>query len=398
MFERIEAAPPDPILGLSEQFRTDPRPGKLDLTAGVYRDEAGATPVFDCVKEAELRYLDSEVTKAYHPIAGPDAFGAQVEGLVFGASGVEGGRLRTSQTPGGTGALAVVARLLASTLGPRRVWLPEPTWANHDPLFHAAGHELARYRYYSFEGRRLDPGAMFADLSGAEPGDAVLVHGCCHNPTGRDLGSDQWRELADLLAERDLVGIVDFAYLGMARGVVEDTEFLSPLAAGGADLLVGVSFSKNMGLYRERVGALTVVGRDSGVAEAVQSNVKRAVRTLYSNPPSFGGSVAATVLADPGLRSRWQIELTGLRDRLNSVRRALAEAVAVAGLEGFEGIDDEYGMFTLTGASDAQVRWLREERAMYLVSGGRANIAGLTDATIPHFVEALRDAREHAPA
>lgn len=398
MFERIEAAPPDPILGLAEQIRSDPRSGKLDLTAGVYRDETGATPVFGCVKEAELRHLGSETTKAYHPIAGPETFASQVEALVFGASGVEGERLRTSQTPGGTGALAVIARLLAVTLGSRRVWLSDPTWANHDPLFRAAGHEPVRYRYYRFEGRCLDPDAMFADLSRAEAGDVVLVHGCCHNPTGRDLGPEHWRELAALLLERDLVGVVDFAYLGMARGIAQDSEFLSSLASGVADLLVCVSFSKNMGLYRERVGALTVVGRDAAVAEAVQSNVKRAVRTLYSNPPSFGGSVAARVLADPGLRSRWESELSELRDRLNGIRRSLAKAVADAGLEGFEGVDDEFGMFTLTGASDAQVRWLREERAIYLVSGGRANIAALTDATIPRFVEALSEARSKAPA
>jgi aspartate/tyrosine/aromatic aminotransferase len=396
VFETIEAAPPDPILGLAERIRADPRPDKIDLTAGVYKDERGITPIFECVRVASLRHLESETTKAYHPIAGPDAYADQVEELVFGADDHVSGRLRTTQTPGGTGALAIAGGLLAATFGPRRVWLSEPTWPNHGPVFRVSGHELVGYRYYEAEHRRLDFSGLIDDLSRAEAGDVVVLHGCCHNPTGRDLDLEQWRTVADLLVSRGLIGLVDFAYLGLARGLEADAAFLAPLLASGADLLVCTSFSKNMGLYRERVGALTLVASDDPTAEAVQSNVKRTVRSLYSNPPSFGGAVAATVLADPELRADWVAELAIVRDRLNQLRLHLAEAVADAGLQGFGGVETEYGMFTLTGLSADQVEWLRVERGIYLVDNGRANVAGLREEIIPRVVEGIRDASRHA--
>jgi aspartate/tyrosine/aromatic aminotransferase len=393
VFEQIPAVPPDAILGLAALFRADDRAGKLDLTAGVYKDETGRVPKFACIAEAERRYLATEDTKVHLPIDGAPTFTAATQELVLGSiATLDTDRLRTTQTPGGTGALALVAHTLAQTVGPRRMWLSAPTWPNHPSIFQAAGHELAAYRYYRAADRSLDAEGMLDDLSRVERGDVVLLHGCCHNPTGRDLTPALWRDVAALLAERGAVALVDLAYLGLADGLAEDGAFLADVLVDGLEAFVCTSFSKNLGMYRERVGALTVVAGDGEVAEAVQSNVKKAVRVLWSNPPSLGGQAVATVLADAELRADWLVELGELRGRLNGLREALAKAIADAGLEGFAGIETERGMFTLTGLTPAQVAWLREERAIYLVGDSRANVAGLTEATIPVLVEGLREA------
>lgn len=397
MFEQIETAPNDPILGLGERFSADPRPGKLDLTSGVYKDETGVVTKFACVTAAELRYLAGEHTKVYLPIDGAPAYTASVQDLVFGPHAVvTADRLRTTQTPGGTGALALIAHLLTQTVGPRRVWLSRPTWPNHGPVFRTAGHELAEYRYYRAEDRSLDAEGMLADLGQVAAGDVVVVHGCCHNPTGRDLTPELWAEVAALLAARGAVLIVDLAYLGLADGLVEDGMFLGAVLRSGVEAFVCTSFSKNIGLYRERVGALTVVAGDGATADAVQSNVKKVVRVLWSNPPSLGGQVVATVLTDDALRAQWYGELDALRTRLNGLRATLAAAIAASGLAGFDGIATERGMFTLTGLSPTQVEWLRAERGIYLVDSGRANVAGLTEATIPVLVAGLCDAAGRA--
>jgi aspartate/tyrosine/aromatic aminotransferase len=235
---------------------------------------------------------------------------------------------------------------------------------------------------------------MLADLEGVAEGDVVVLHGCCHNPTGRDLTPELWEQVCTLLAQRRAVALVDLAYLGLAEGLVEDGAFLATVLGSGVEGFVCTSFSKNIGLYRERVGALTVVAGDGATATAVQSNVKRTVRVLWSNPPSLGGQVVATVLGDDQLRAQWHGELADLRDRLNGLRATLAKAIVDAGLPGFDGIDSERGMFTLTGLSPSQVEWLRVERGIYLVDDGRANVAGLTDATIPTLVAGLSVAAE----
>jgi aspartate/tyrosine/aromatic aminotransferase len=390
VFDQIPAVPPDAILGLAALFKADDRPGKLDLTAGVYKDETGRVPKFACIAEAERRYLETEDTKVYLPIDGAPAFTAATQELVFGPiSALDPDRLRTTQTPGGTGALALVAHALAQTVGPRRVWLSDPTWPNHPSIFEAAGHAVTTYRYYRSGDRSLDADGLLEDLSRVERGDVVLLHGCCHNPTGRDLTPALWRSVAALLAERGAVALVDLAYLGLADGLEEDGAFLADVLVEGLEAFVCTSYSKNLGMYRERVGALTVVAGDGAVAEAVQTNLKRTVRSLWSNPPSLGGQAVATVLTDPELRADWLVELSELRGRLNGLRVTLAKAIADAGLEGFAGIESERGMFTLTGITPAQVDWLREERAIYLVGNSRANVAGLTDATIPTLVDAL---------
>lgn len=393
MFEQMQLAPPDLILGLGERFRADDRAGKIDLTAGVYKDETGRVPKFDCITEGERRYLATEDTKVYLPIDGRPDFNASVQSLVFGSSGeASASRLRTTQTPGGTGALALAAHTLAQTVGPRKVWVSQPTWPNHPGVFRTAGHEIASYRYYRADDRSLDVEGMLADLAGVGADEIVVLHGCCHNPTGRDLTPELWSQVATLLATRGAVALVDLAYLGLADGLTEDGAFLETILASGVDAFVTISFSKNLGMYRERVGALTVVASDGTVADAVQSNVKKTVRVLWSNPPSLGAAAVATVLGNADLTEQWHSELAVLRDRLNGMRAHLAKAIANAGLPGFEGIDTERGMFTLTGLTLDQVEWLRTEKGIYLVDDGRANIAGLTDDTIPVLVDALSEA------
>jgi aspartate aminotransferase len=387
VFEQFPLAPPDPILGLGDRIRTDGRPNVLDLTSGVYKDETGRVPKFACIATAEQRYLAAEDTKVYLPIEGGAAFNEAVEALVFPDAPTE--RLATTQTPGGTGALALVAHLVAQTVGPGRVWVSAPTWPNHASVFRTAGHDIAEYRYYRAEDRALDTDGLLADLAGVGRGDLVVLHGCCHNPTGRDLTPDLWSEVSTLLARRGAVALVDLAYLGLADGLAEDGAFLATVLASGVEAFVTTSFSKNLGMYRERVGALTVVAGDSGVAETVQSNVKKTVRVLWSNPPSLGAAAVATVLGDAGLTAQWHTELAELRDRLNGIRSSLAASLEEAGLDGFTGVDTERGMFTLTGLTPSQVEWLRVECGIYLVDNGRANVAGLREDTIPLLVEGI---------
>jgi aspartate/tyrosine/aromatic aminotransferase len=390
VFDHVTPAPPDPILGLVERFVADPNPTKLDLTAGVYRDETGKTPIFDAVRTAEFRYLEAETTKSYLPIDGPKAFGDLVDEMVFGADARAAGLVtRTSQTPGGTGALAVAGHFLARQRPDRKVWISAPTWPNHKPIFETAGLAVEQYRYYDPATRQMTFDAMVEDLRGATAGDTVVLHGCCHNPTGRDLDLDQWSVIGDLLVERELTGLIDLAYLGLAEGIETDRAFLAPLAAKGVELLVCTSFSKNMGLYRERVGGLTVITDTDSSADAVQSNIKATVRAIYSNPPSLGGGIVATVLGDPELKARWLEELAALRDRLNGLRVEFAKAASEAGLSDLTGIAEERGMFCLTGITPEQVERLRADEGIYVLGSGRANVAALDRSNIPRVVAAL---------
>jgi aspartate/tyrosine/aromatic aminotransferase len=395
VFADVTPAPPDPILGIAERFNADPNPDKIDLTVGVYRDETGRTPIFDAVRTAEFRFLEAETTKSYLPIDGPAAYAATVTDLLFG-TGTHGFTARTTQTPGGTGGLAVAGHYIRSHQPASTVWVSSPTWPNHKPIFEVSGLPVASYRYYDPASRQLLFDAMIDDLRQARPGDAVVLHGCCHNPTGRDLDAGQWAVVGDLLAERGLIGIIDIAYLGLADGIEADRAFLTPLAERGVDLLICSSFSKNMGLYRERVGGLTIVAPTAEVAEAVQSNVKVTVRAIYSNPPSLGGGIVATVLGDPALRAQWLDELTALRDRLNGLRAQFARAAVDAGLTELEGIAAERGMFCLTATTPEQVARLRDEFGIYLVGSGRANIAALDTDTIPRVVSAIAAVKSSA--
>ncbi len=389
----LTPAPPDPILGLTEAFRADPRPGKVNLAVGVYVDGAGATPVIPSVLEAERRLLERAGSKGYLPIDGRPSYRSAVRDLVFGASHeiVTSRRSVTAQTPGGTGALRVAADFLLQTGSNRVAWLSEPTWPNHPQLFSLAGFQVRGYPYLDATGRRLDVDGLLGALRSASRGDVVVLHGSCHNPSGVDPDAATWRAIADVIVERDLVPIVDFAYQGFGHGLREDADWIEGLAQPGLEFLVASSFSKNFALYNERVGALTLVAADEGRAAAALSHLKIAIRANYSNPPSHGADIVETILCDAGLRAQWEAELAGMRGRIRGNRAALVDALSSAGVAGdWEPLRNQRGMFALLGLASEQVARLRDEFAIYAVGRGRINVAGLTDTSLPVVVSALR--------
>lgn len=392
MFEKLEMAPPDAILGLTEAFRKDPNPNKINLGVGVYKDAAGETPVLECVKRAEERILASEKTKSYLPIPGAPEYGAEVRKLLFGAEHeiLASKRAVTAHTPGGTGALRVAADFLRNCCGAPRIWLSDPTWENHAAIFAAAGLETAAYPYYNHESKELTGDAMLNALAQIPRGDVVLLHACCHNPSGIDPDAAQWRAIADLGGDRGFLPLVDFAYQGLGDGLEEDAAGLRELCRPGCELLVCSSFSKNFGLYKERAGALTVIGRDHGAAEKAFSHMKRCIRTNYSNPPSHGGQIVQTVLGDPELRASWEHEVKMMCDRINGMRALFVETLRSKGVtRDFSFIVKQKGMFSFSGLNRDQVGALREKYAIYIVGSGRINVAGMTEGNIGALCDAI---------
>ena len=389
----LTPAPPDPILGLTEAFKADTRPHKVNLSVGVYVDDSGVTPVIPSVLEAERRLLDKAGSKGYLPIDGRPGFKVAVRDLIFGADHeiVTSGRSATAQTPGGTGALRVAADFLLQSGSSRTIWLSEPTWPNHPQLFTLAGFALRTYPYLDESGRGLDVGKMLVALRSAVPGDVILLHGSCHNPSGVDPDPETWAAIGEIVVERELLPVVDFAYQGFGFGLREDADWLAGLARPGLEFLVCSSYSKNFALYNERVGALTIVAADPARAAAALSHLKIAIRSNYSNPPAHGGDIVETILTDPALRARWELDLAGMRNRILGNRAALVEALVAAGVPGrWEPIGRQRGMFALLGLSADQVARLRDEFAVYVVSRGRINVAGLTAANLPDVVAAVK--------
>ena len=386
------AAPPDPILGLAEAFRNDPRPHKVNLSAGVFVDATGKTPILRTVIEAERRLADAAATKLYRPIDGEAAYRDAVRELVLGPDheAVVSGRALATQTPGGTGGLRVAADLLRQTGASETLWMSEPTWPNHPQLFHTAGFKIRSYPYTDATGRRIDEEAMLAALGEASPGDIVLLHGACHNPTGVDPSPALWRRIGVLVEERRVLPLVDLAYQGFGDGLVEDAAGLHELVRPGAELLVSTSFSKTFSLYSERVGAMLLIARSAADANAVQSHVKVAIRVNYSNPPAHGADIVRTILNDPELRPQWETELAGMRARIKDNRRALVAALEARRIPGdWGGIATQRGMFALLGLSAHQVAQLKDEHGVYVVGKGRINVAGFTPANLDPFADAL---------
>ncbi len=386
-------APPDPILGLAEAYRADPREAKINLSSGVFVDATGTTPVLDTVIEAERRLATAAGSKLYRPIDGDAAYRSIVRDLVLGADheAVTSGRALVTQTPGGTGGLRVAADLLRQTGAGGTLWMSEPTWPNHPQLFHAAGFRIRTYPYTDQTGRRIDEAALLDALGQAAPGDIVLLHGACHNPTGVDPSPGLWRRIGDVIEANRLLPLVDLAYQGFGDGLTEDAAGLRELVRPGAELLVSTSFSKTFSLYAERVGAMVVIARSAEDAAAVQSHVRIAIRVNYSNPPAHGADIVRTVLADPELRARWEVELAGMRDRIKDNRRALVAALEARSIPGdWGGIATQRGMFALLGLTTDQVARLREEHGVYVVGRGRINVAGFTQANLEPFADALR--------
>ncbi|MBJ3815273.1 aspartate/tyrosine/aromatic aminotransferase [Shimwellia pseudoproteus] len=392
MFENITAAPADPILGLADLFRADQRTSKINLGIGVYKDETGKTPVLTSVKKAEQYLLENETTKNYLGIDGIPEFGRCTQELLFGKGSqlIDAKRAKTAQTPGGTGALRVAADFLAKNTSAKRIWVSNPSWPNHKSVFGAAGLEVCDYHYYDAENHSLDFDGMLSSLQQAQAGDVVLFHGCCHNPTGIDPTLEQWQQLANLNKEKGWLPLFDFAYQGFARGLEEDAEGLRAFAALHQELIVASSFSKNFGLYNERVGACTLVAADSDTADRAFSQMKACIRANYSNPPAHGASVVATILSNDALRNLWEQELTGMRERIQRMRLLFVNTLQEKGASrDFSFITRQNGMFSFSGLTKEQVLRLREEFGIYAVASGRINVAGMTPDNMSALCEAI---------
>lgn len=392
MFEKISAAPADPILGLADLFRADERPHKINLGIGVYKDETGKTPVLTSVKKAEQYLLENEVSKNYLSIDGLPEFALRTQELLFGKDNdiITNKRARTAQTPGGTGALRVAADFIARNTSAKRIWISNPTWPNHRNVFAAVGLEVCDYDYYDATAHKLDFDGMVASLNAAQAGDIVLFHGCCHNPTGIDPTPEQWAQLASLSQQKGWLPLFDFAYQGFANGLDEDAQGLRTFAAQHQELLVASSYSKNFGLYNERVGACTLVAADSAVVDTAFSQIKAAIRANYSNPPSHGAAVVATILSNDVLRGIWEQELTAMRERIQRMRQLFVNTLQEKGAQqDFSFIIQQNGMFSFSGLSKEQVIRLRDEFGVYAVNSGRVNVAGMTPENMAPLCEAI---------
>ncbi len=389
MYETLKPAPPDAILALSVTFRADPRPEKIDLGVGVYRDAQGRTPVMAAVREAEQRLYDGQETKAYVGLVGDEGYNAAMTGLVFGPDG-PADRIRAVQSPGGCGALRVLADLLHRAKPNARVWLSDPTWPNHQPLMAASGLEIRSYPYFDPATKGVRRDEMLETFRTLGPDDIVLLHGACHNPTGAELTREDWQAIADLAVDRGFFPFVDFAYQGFGDGLEEDAAGVRLLASSVPEMAVASSCSKNFGLYRERVGCAFLLGATPEAADTALSNLLTVTRASYSMPPDHGGAVARIILEDAALRASWETELSAMRNRMLDLRRAAAEALrARSNSDAFDFIARHRGMFSLVGITVDQVRELRENHAVYMVGAGRMNVAGLTEAQVGAFADAM---------
>ncbi len=392
MLEKMEMAPLDQILGLTELFQKDPNPQKINLSVGVYKDNQNNTPIFKAVKKAEQIILEKEKTKSYLPITGLPDFCDKTQKLVFGENSklYEQGRIGTVQTAGGTSALRVLADFLRANLGSQKIWLPNPTWENHDKIFQMAGHQTSTYPYYDNSSQSLDWENLKHTIEKLSPGEIILLHGCCHNPTGIDLDESQWEEISDIIYQKGILPIVDFAYQGLGDGLEEDAKGIKILANKVPELFICYSFSKNFGLYNERCGALITIGSDKDSILKATSQIKVAIRTNYSNPPAHGAQIVNTILSDLELKKEWLEELREMCKRIKEMRHLLVEKLKEKGVtKDFSHILKQKGMFSYTGLSKEQVQRLMIEFSIYIVSSGRINVAGITPQNVDRLAEAI---------
>jgi aromatic-amino-acid transaminase len=384
MFDALAPQPDDPLLALIGLYRADARPGKVDLGVGVYRDETGATPIFRAVKEAERRLVETQPTKAYVGPEGDPVFLERLWDLTAGEAG-RGRAVAGLQTPGGSGALRIGGDLLVR-LGVKRIWLGMPTWPNHASIFQAAGLEIATYPFFDIPSQSVLFERMVEALSGAAPGDAVLLHASCHNPTGANLSAEQWRAVTDLIAARGLMPLVDIAYQGYGRGLDEDAAGLRMLLAAVPEMLVAVSCSKSFGLYRERTGAIYAACGNADAVPALRSNLAALARVNYSMPPDHGSAIVSTILGDEALKADWMAEIEAMRQRITAIRERLAAGLSRR-WQVATAIREQEGMFSLLPLEAADVLKLRAEQAIYMPTSGRINIAGLKTAEVDAVIE-----------
>jgi aromatic-amino-acid transaminase len=392
LFAAVEMAPRDPILGLNEQFNADPNPAKVNLGVGVYYDDDGKLPLLKCVAQAEKQMVETPKARGYLPIDGIAAYDKAVQGLVFGADSeaVKAGRIATAQAVGGTGGLKVGADFLQRVNPRAKVLISDPSWENHRALFENAGFTVECYPYYDAARRGIDFDGMLGALDSAQAGTIVVLHACCHNPTGYDITPAQWKQVIEVLKSRGLVPFLDMAYQGFGEGIAEDGAVIGDFLASGLDFFVSTSFSKSFSLYGERVGAVSVVCKSKDEADRVLSQLKRVIRTNYSNPPTHGAQVVATVLTTPALRALWEEELAGMRVRIKQMRHALQDKLQAAGVrQDMSFITRQKGMFSYSGLSRDQMQRLRSEYGIYGVDSGRICVAALNSKNIDAVVAAI---------
>lgn len=392
IFSAVELAPRDPILGLNEAFNADTRTTKVNLGVGVYSDDNGKIPLLAAVKAAEKARLETMPPRGYQPIEGAQAYDSAVQNLLFGADSelIKAGQVVTAQALGGTGALKIGADFLKRLNPAAKVYISNPSWENHRALFESAGFEVENYPYYDAATRGVDFDGMRAFLTQLPAGSVIVLHACCHNPTGADLSDAQWAEVVQVCRERGLVPFLDMAYQGFADGIDADAVAVRLFSASGLQFFVSSSFSKSFSLYGERVGALSIVTAGKEESARVLSQLKRVIRTNYSNPPIHGGAVVAAVLSNPELRQLWEDELAGMRDRIRAMRVGLVEAIKAEGVaQDFSFVAQQRGMFSYTGLSAAQVERLRADFGIYAVSTGRICLAALNSKNLAYVASAI---------
>ena len=392
MFELLKAMPADPILGLLTQYRADSHPNKVDLGVGVYKDPQGHTPILACVKVAEQRRIDSEDTKVYIGPTGSPQFNQLMTELAFGKnhSALLANRIRTVSTPGGTGALRVAADFIKRCRPNAVLWVSDPTWANHTGLFEAAGITVKTYPYYDYDTKSLKFEQMLATLNQVAKDDVVLLHACCHNPSGMDLTTEQWDEVVSVTAKQGYTPLIDMAYQGFGDGVDEDAYGVRQMAAAVENMILCSSCSKNFGLYRERIGACSIIGKDAAQTDVAFSVLLYVVRCIYSMPPAHGAAIVETILADADLKQRWLDELAVMRNRINGNRSMLVNKLIENGVQqDFSFIAQQKGMFSFLGVNQTQVELLKSQHSIYMVGSSRISIAGISESNVDYLAKSI---------
>jgi aspartate aminotransferase len=392
MFQSLPLAPPDSILGLTDVFNKDPRSEKVNLTVGVYKDETGQTPILQTVKLAESKLLAQEKSKGYLGIEGHPEYLKLVSELALKGA-VDLDRVSAAQTPGGTGALRVGAEMISTHFPGSRIWVSNPTWANHNSIFAASKLQVETYPYLSSDKTSLGFSEMIDHLTQhGRAGDFVCLHACCHNPTGIDPSAENWSTIASLLKEKRMIPFIDYAYQGFGDGIAEDGLGIRTLLQHNPEAVLCSSYSKNFGLYSERVGAVMVINESASGKEATLSQLKQTVRSNYSNPPRHGAATVAVILGDAELRKAWEGEVDAMRSRIASMRQQFVEGMkAVNSIRDFSFLLAQKGMFSYTGLTPMQADWLKKERAIYLVGTGRINVAGISPSNLPRLCQSISD-------
>jgi aspartate/tyrosine/aromatic aminotransferase len=390
LFENLKAQPADAILRLIAESQQDARPEKIDLGVGVYRNEKGETPILQSVKKAEEMLLLEQDTKTYLGSGGDPVFNEAIQGLIFGVQHAQHERIVTLHTPGGSGALSVAAGLIVRARRESTVWVPDPTWANHVPLLGSAGVSLKTYPYYDVANKTIRFDLMRETLASLPAGDIVLLHGCCHNPTGMDLSREQWQQIAALMIERDLIPFIDMAYQGFAEGIEDDAYSARLMLDMVPEMIVAASCSKNFALYRDRIGSLSIVGKDQATRDVLRSQAHNIVRTMYSMPPDHGAAVVRRILNNAELRGEWVAEVDNMRGRLRSMRSKLVAALASAAPDhDFSHVQRAHGLFSFLGITEEQVERLKKDSGVYMVGSSRINLAGITSGNVEYLAESV---------